>query len=400
MTIHAAKGLEFPITIVSGMSHGAAAAGAAAAEVAFPPAGGVGYRFGRNVADRGVRASWMPIDEQMGFDERIRLLYVACTRAATTSSCRCTARSARRRPSREQAHQRRAARRRHGRAARRRCPTPSTSERDAVAGAARPAPPEPLAAVRRVGGRARRRARRAARRPTAVAATALTDEGAPDPGDELDRRAAEAAARPRPAAVAEGPLRHRRRPGRARRAADDRPRDRRRARRRGRRAVRGRGDPRPGRPGRAGSSATRSARPSVRRGRRRAALAGGLRLHPGRAAGCSRATSTCSTAAPTGSSSSTTRPRPPNDPAELDRRVEGYRLQGASYALDGRGDHRRAGRPGHVPVPHAQRPGRARAAGPRAPRWTTSGASSPPAPSSPSTSSKRSGNGSHMTCTD
>ena len=24
---------------------------------------------------------WKPIDEQMGFDERIRLLYVACTRA-------------------------------------------------------------------------------------------------------------------------------------------------------------------------------------------------------------------------------------------------------------------------------------------------------------------------------
>jgi ATP-dependent exoDNAse (exonuclease V) beta subunit len=79
MTIHAAKGLEFPITIVSGMSTEPQTR-AAAADVAFPPGGTVGYRFGRHVETEEF-AAWKPIDEQMGFDERIRLLYVATTRA-------------------------------------------------------------------------------------------------------------------------------------------------------------------------------------------------------------------------------------------------------------------------------------------------------------------------------
>lgn len=74
MTVHAAKGLQFPITIVSGLSS-------------------------RPVTNKGRRvvwpeATWMlsdpddptyqqfkPIDEQMDDAERIRLLYVACTRA-------------------------------------------------------------------------------------------------------------------------------------------------------------------------------------------------------------------------------------------------------------------------------------------------------------------------------
>jgi ATP-dependent exoDNAse (exonuclease V) beta subunit len=79
LTIHGAKGLEFPITIVSGMST-VPSHRAAPAEVVFPSDGGVGYRFGANVStDEYV--TWAPIDEQMGFHERIRLLYVACTRA-------------------------------------------------------------------------------------------------------------------------------------------------------------------------------------------------------------------------------------------------------------------------------------------------------------------------------
>jgi len=84
LTIHGAKGLEFPITIVSGMST-APSSRSAPAEVVFPDsanpdAGSVGYKFGSKVTtDEYVE--WVPIDEQMGLHERIRLLYVACTRA-------------------------------------------------------------------------------------------------------------------------------------------------------------------------------------------------------------------------------------------------------------------------------------------------------------------------------
>ncbi|MFP5327396.1 MAG: UvrD-helicase domain-containing protein, partial [Acidimicrobiia bacterium] len=80
MTIHAAKGLEFPITIVSGMST-APRGRYASAEVTFPATGGPpGYKLGRQVSTPEYDA-WQPIDEQMGYEERIRLLYVACTRA-------------------------------------------------------------------------------------------------------------------------------------------------------------------------------------------------------------------------------------------------------------------------------------------------------------------------------
>jgi ATP-dependent helicase/nuclease subunit A len=79
MTIHAAKGLEFPVTIVSGMST-IPQARYAPAQVVFPPTGEVGYRFSGHVTTEEYDA-WKPIDEQMGLHERIRLLYVACTRA-------------------------------------------------------------------------------------------------------------------------------------------------------------------------------------------------------------------------------------------------------------------------------------------------------------------------------
>ncbi|MDP1793987.1 MAG: UvrD-helicase domain-containing protein, partial [Acidimicrobiales bacterium] len=79
MTIHAAKGLEFPITIVSGMSS-KPGGGRSTAQVVFPPGGGVGYKFGKHVQTEEY-TEYVPIDEQMGHDERKRLLYVACTRA-------------------------------------------------------------------------------------------------------------------------------------------------------------------------------------------------------------------------------------------------------------------------------------------------------------------------------
>jgi ATP-dependent exoDNAse (exonuclease V) beta subunit len=80
MTIHSAKGLEFPITIVSGMST-LPRSRPAPAQVVFPADSDlVGYKFGKHIATVEYQ-EWAPIDEQMSFHERIRLLYVACTRA-------------------------------------------------------------------------------------------------------------------------------------------------------------------------------------------------------------------------------------------------------------------------------------------------------------------------------
>ncbi len=79
MTVHAAKGLEFPITIVAGLSTQPMTS-RAGAEVIWPPGQDCIIRVGKLVASDEFDA-WRPIDEQMSHDERIRLLYVACTRA-------------------------------------------------------------------------------------------------------------------------------------------------------------------------------------------------------------------------------------------------------------------------------------------------------------------------------
>ena len=79
LTIHGAKGLQFPITVVSGMSspmqrppYGPT--------IAFPPGQPAVSRLSAQVASEGYD-QWQPIDEMMDEHERLRLLYVACTRA-------------------------------------------------------------------------------------------------------------------------------------------------------------------------------------------------------------------------------------------------------------------------------------------------------------------------------
>ena len=79
LTIHGSKGLEFPITIVSGMTSKASGR-SSRVEVAFPPTGPLGIRVTSSITTPEYE-TFKPIDEQMDFHERLRLLYVACTRA-------------------------------------------------------------------------------------------------------------------------------------------------------------------------------------------------------------------------------------------------------------------------------------------------------------------------------
>jgi ATP-dependent exoDNAse (exonuclease V) beta subunit len=185
MTIHSAKGLEFPITIVSGMST-VPQGRAAAAQVVFPAqrggaGGGVGYRFGKFVSTSEY-LEWAPIDEQMSFDERIRLLYVACTRArdhlvvSLHRKAHAKAPSATRRTNAELLLDGMGS-------------LVDELPDGAEAVNALPlvvlAPPAPLLPLEQWAAE-RSAALVRASRPTAVAATALTDEGTPDSEGEPD----------------------------------------------------------------------------------------------------------------------------------------------------------------------------------------------------------------------
>ena len=364
MTIHAAKGLEFPITIVSGMS-AAPRRAAQPGRGALPPRrrpGRLPHRA-RTSSPRSSRRR-KPIDEQMGYDERIRLLYVACTRA-----CDHLVVSLHRAERDEPARARTAA-----------APTPSSCSPAWASGsttcptsAATPTPaaagpgrrPVAAAAVRRrgqaerdaalaVGGPARRggghrahrrgRPRRRRRHPLTTARTDAVRRPWPrtrtrPPGcrsaraTSTCRRGSRAATAPRWAGPCTACCRRSTSPP----ATASTPRSPPSAR------------PRPSPTGPTTCAALVDAAlgsPVVRAAAAAPALARGLRLHPDRrpaARGLRRP------ALP--------RPRRPGGRRPQDRRhrrprtsstggCEGYRLQGAAYALAVGAGHRRAGRPG------------------------------------------------------
>ncbi|MCU1426297.1 MAG: UvrD/REP helicase [Actinomycetia bacterium] len=80
LTIHGAKGLEFPITIVSGMTTRARNP-QNSVRLVFPHDDNTwGLKISKQVMTEEFER-YLPIDEQMDFHEKLRLLYVAATRA-------------------------------------------------------------------------------------------------------------------------------------------------------------------------------------------------------------------------------------------------------------------------------------------------------------------------------
>ena len=79
LTVHRAKGLEFPVTVLSGMTTRMIRPGRGV-QVLFPPGDGWALRL-KDGLQTAEFSDLQPIEEQMDRHERIRLLYVAATRA-------------------------------------------------------------------------------------------------------------------------------------------------------------------------------------------------------------------------------------------------------------------------------------------------------------------------------
>ena len=79
LTVHGAKGLEFPITILSGMTTQLSRK-SGGVQVLFPSGRGWAVHIKKGLETEEFKES-VPIEEQMDYHERLRLLYVAATRA-------------------------------------------------------------------------------------------------------------------------------------------------------------------------------------------------------------------------------------------------------------------------------------------------------------------------------
>ena len=82
MTAHAAKGLEFPVTIIAGMEKGTQRS---SASITFTAEFGLGIKWKDPFSDDGLKDSWALANSEYlkkrEKDEMARLLYVAMTRA-------------------------------------------------------------------------------------------------------------------------------------------------------------------------------------------------------------------------------------------------------------------------------------------------------------------------------